>query len=91
MNAKLPSVAICPSPRNDWLLWLSDVTESEALRIALVEPEAYYRQHRAEISLLIDLILGVVQGEPRPEPAPAQRVTRRAAPAADLEAGSLLR
>jgi hypothetical protein len=57
MSPQLPVIAIVPSLRNDYLLLARDLVPDGEIRSALIDPESLYRQRRAEIRLLLDLLL----------------------------------
>ncbi len=90
MTDALPVVAIEPTLRNDLMILISDIVPEGELRCALMEPDAFYRQRRAEIRLLLDLIL------PPPGQPVASGATRDDAAASEPtdwrpDGGSLLR
>jgi hypothetical protein len=59
MNRDLPIVAIEHSPRNEARLWLHELFPDSELSASPIEAQALYSRHRAEIRLLLDLVLFV--------------------------------
>lgn len=95
MVSDLPVVAIEPSPRNDLTIWLSKLVSDQELLDATIEPERIYRRYRAEIRLLIDLILAIPlrppHGDPNPTRSAEQLVHDQELEWSELQRGSLLR
>ena len=86
MSLEVPVISIEPSLRNDFLVLARDLMPDEGALDALVDPESFYRQRRAEIRLLLDLLLPVAAAPIAPTPAPSVR-----RPARPLTGRQLLR
>jgi hypothetical protein len=78
MSLQAPVIAIAPSLRNDFVMLARDLVPDEELRGALNDPESYYSQRRAEIRLLLDLLLPAADASAVTTSAP--RVTQPAKP-----------
>jgi len=90
MSGALPVVAIAPTAHNDVLVLLDELVPEWEQRDASLAPHELARRQRAEIRLLLDLLLAAPDG---PGAAPAPLTVRPAEPDAGAEpgAGSILR